>query len=280
MVVVPHRAQPGRTRHLQLLVQPQPRPVAGRERRQPVGRAAVAAPGRRRRALGVRHGAVHLPGGGVRRRRRLGVRGAGAAADPPGGGGARDRRARSRPRHGPPPHEGALVGGLRPLRRHAHRACRPDRRRLQDVLRARARPGRPRGRLHEHRLRRPPRLRAPRSVPSRPRPGRIRRRAGAGLPGRRPGLRRADRRGPRALRRGADRDHHVRSRHEADLLDVPRQRVAAAGRAPALPAPLAPAVPARAGCASWRWPTAAWRARRPGTGRLLDLVPLAPAAAG
>ena len=49
-------------------------------------------------------------------------------------------------------------------------------------------------------------------------------------------LRRADRRGGTRAQRGADSDRSLRSRHEADLLDVPRQSLAGGSRSPPLPA--------------------------------------------
>ena len=171
MVVVPDRPEPRPARHLQLLDERQPGAVAGRERPQPRGRPALAHAGRRRDPLGVRDGAVHLPGRGDRR----------GSSSPATAGRPRRRSSRrppprcdprppSRPRHRPPPDAGALLGGLRPLRAAADRARRPGRVGVRAVLRARARPGRARGRLHEHRLRRPPRLRPARPAPPRARP--------------------------------------------------------------------------------------------------------------
>ena len=75
VVVVPDRSQPGRARDLQLLDQPEPRPAARRERRQPRRRAALAA---RSAAAGIRSAfvgdAVHVSGRADRRHRRHGLR--------------------------------------------------------------------------------------------------------------------------------------------------------------------------------------------------------------
>ena len=111
------------------------------------------------------------------------------------------------------------------------------------------------------------------------RPGRRRRRAGAGVRGGRRRLRPPDRGRPRAVRRGADRAHDVRPRHEADVLGVPPEPLARGARPPALPRAVAAApqghAPARAG----RRSTSAWPAPRARTRASLDALPLVPAAA-
>ena len=169
LVVVPHRAQPRRPRDLQLHDEPEPRHAEARERREPRRHADLAAARRRRDPLGVRRDPVHVSGRAARRHRRHRLRRPRAAADPARERRGADLRRVSRPRHGAPPDGRALVGGLPRLHRPAARARRPDGRRLQARLRARARPRPPLRRLHEHRPRRPPRLRPLRPGASRAR---------------------------------------------------------------------------------------------------------------
>src|ERR671934_1722270 len=200
VVVVPDRAQPGRPRHLQLRLEPEPDALAGRERGEPVRRPALARARGRGRPVRVRHDPVHISGGADRRSDGDRLRRAGAAADRAGRGAPPDRRARAGTGDGAPSHEGALVGGLRPLRAPPDRPRRRSGRGVPGLPRARARPGRARRRLYEHRLRRPSRLPPPRPDPPGARPGSGRRRARPGVSGGRSGLRRADRRGPGAVR--------------------------------------------------------------------------------
>ena len=119
VVVVPHRAQPGRARHLQLLHEPEPRDAPDGERGHPRRRALLAALG----AAGLRSAFVTVPftypaepmDGIV-------VTGYGGPEPPevvPAA--ARERIFAAHPglRDGAAPDGGALVGGLRPLHARA-----------------------------------------------------------------------------------------------------------------------------------------------------------------
>ena len=241
MVVLPDRSQPGRARDLQLLDEPEPRPAARRERRQPGRNAVLAHAGSGGDPLRLRRDPLHLPSGAPRRHRRHRLRRPRAAADPPRAARERILASPPRARHGAPPDGRALVGELRALRRPARRARRGDRGRLPDRHGARAGSPTPVRRLHELRPCRPPRLLAARPGAPRLRPRASWRRAPPGLRGGRRRLRPADRGGGVALRRAAHRHRPLRPRHEADLLDVPREPLARGGRPPPLPPPLSAA---------------------------------------
>ena len=101
-------------------------PQTRRERSQSRRDADLAAARQRRHPLGVRRDPVHVPGGADRRHRRHRLRRPRAAADPAGGGPGADPRGLPRPRHRAPPDGRALVGGLRGIRRPAGRARRAD----------------------------------------------------------------------------------------------------------------------------------------------------------
>ena len=95
---------------------------------------------------------------------------------------------------------------------------------------------------------------------------RLGRRAPAGLRARRRAVRRADRRRRGAIRRGADRPPLLRSRDEADLLDVPHRPLARGARPSPLPQAVAAAVAARRGSTGSRASTRSSCGRCRGTG--------------
>ncbi len=278
LVVLPDRAQPGRARHLQLLDEPEPQPAARRERGEPrrAPRSGVDSA-----AAGIRSAFVAIPftypaepiDGIV-------VTGYGGPERPqilPETARGPDPRRPSRPRHGPSSDGRALVGGLRGLREPARRARR--RRRPTSVASASSSsPTSPllcvdfmssdhAGHLGYDRL-----------DPDHPAhdPAQRRRRARPRVRGGRPGLRRARRRGRWHLGRGADRGHPLRPRHEADLLDVPREPLARGSGTSPLPPPLAPAAQGRRPERRCRRSTSGSPGRPRWYGRALDRVPLPP----
>ncbi len=174
VVVVPDGPQPGRARHLQLLLEPEPLHGPGGERAEPGGCALLAHAGGSRHPLGLRRHPLHLSARADGGRARHGLRRPRAAGDRARARPRADPRGSPRPRHRPPSDGRALVGGLRRLHGAPRRARRADRRRRPPDLRARAGPRRPLRRLHELGPRGSPRLPPPRPRSPGPRPRRQR----------------------------------------------------------------------------------------------------------